>query len=550
MRTSLTITALLLLGTGLGRAAEPDAVFDFKALTATPLNPKTLKSTEKDGIVTEEVMFHSEMDGAKSVDIFALFSYPTGAKKLPAFVWNQGGLYQASPYWTTFGARRGYAALCIDFPLPGYRSTGGYPISSGLELGDDPRKAPIYHGAVALLKAVSYLESRPEVDRERIGMAGSSWGGFYTTLMIGIDPRLKAGTCMFGSGGLQLGNNWWDTRGWDARRDEAFRRRWRTTLDPAWRLANRKTPIAWFTGTNDVFYWMPAVMQSYERAAGPKHLSLLPNWNHALTPQLDEQVFAWLDCHLQGKPAFLTVTPIEIGKEKRPVARWTFDGPRKAASAELILSYGDAGNWSGRYWKTLPATIKDRSCVAELPASALPYFISGAVLDADGGRYSTPLLRIDPAKVGLQDAAAVPDYDGSSEWGSFGESQVNYLRLHGLPVPALSKEAKDGKQSAIVKGGKLTLPQMLCTLGIAHRLTCNLKADKPVEVVVQVAGRFDGKPVVEEKTFKVGSEWTAVSVEFVPLVALTAGVQATITAPKEAVVLVDGVRFRPVRGKP
>src|SRR4051794_27183466 len=128
MRTSLTITALLLLGTGLGRAAEPDTVFDFKALTATPLNPKTLKSTEKDGIVTEEVMFHSEMDGAKSVDIFAFFAYPKGAKKLPAFVWNQGGLYQANTYWTTFGARRGYAVLCIDFPLPGYRSTGGYPI--------------------------------------------------------------------------------------------------------------------------------------------------------------------------------------------------------------------------------------------------------------------------------------------------------------------------------------------------------------------------------------------------------------------------------------
>ena len=110
------------------------------ALLATPLNPRVLKSAEKDGIVTEEVMFHSEKDGAKSVDIFALFSYPKGRSKLPAFVWNQGGLHQATTYWTEFGARRGYATLCIDFPLPGYRSTGGYPITSGLELGDDPRR--------------------------------------------------------------------------------------------------------------------------------------------------------------------------------------------------------------------------------------------------------------------------------------------------------------------------------------------------------------------------------------------------------------------------
>ena len=38
-----------------------------------------------------------------------------GARKLPAFVWNQGGLGKASTYWTDFG-KRGYAVVCIDFP--------------------------------------------------------------------------------------------------------------------------------------------------------------------------------------------------------------------------------------------------------------------------------------------------------------------------------------------------------------------------------------------------------------------------------------------------
>src|SRR5262249_142238 len=75
--------------------------------------------------------------------------------------------------------------------------------------GDDPRKAPIYHGAVALLKAVSYLETRAEVDKHRIGMAGSSWGGFFTTLMIGIGPPLKAGSSLYGTRDPQLVNAWW-----------------------------------------------------------------------------------------------------------------------------------------------------------------------------------------------------------------------------------------------------------------------------------------------------------------------------------------------------
>ena len=166
---------ILLVIARVGFAAD-DPIFDVPALTSTPLNAKTLRKSERDGIVTEEVQFHSETDGDKVVEIFAYFSYPVGARRLPAFIWNPGGLGQASPGFTEPPAKRGYAVLCIDFPQPGYRSTGNYSINTGLELGADPKQAPIYHGAVALLKAVSYLESRDEVDKNRIGMAGSSWG--------------------------------------------------------------------------------------------------------------------------------------------------------------------------------------------------------------------------------------------------------------------------------------------------------------------------------------------------------------------------------------
>ncbi len=112
-------------------------VFDWQKLASTPLNARVLKETIAGGIVTREVMFHSEMDGRKSVDIFALFSFPVGAKKMPAFVWIEGGLAQAKPFRTVFGAKRGYATLAIDFPLPGYRSTGGYPINMGMFLDEN-----------------------------------------------------------------------------------------------------------------------------------------------------------------------------------------------------------------------------------------------------------------------------------------------------------------------------------------------------------------------------------------------------------------------------
>jgi dienelactone hydrolase len=553
MRKYLKFLVLLLISSVPALAAEPNApppdpVFDVAALIATPLNPRTLKTTEKDGIVTEEIMFHSEKDGDKDVEIFGILCYPKGASKLPAFVWNQGGLYQATPYFPELGAKHGYVGLCIDFPLPGYRSTGGYGITGGLDLTPDLHKAPIYHGAVALLKAVSYLQSRPEVDKDRIGMAGSSWGGFYTTMMAGIDPRLKVASAMFGTGSLQLGNNWWDSGGQSVKHDAAERERWRTTLDPAWRLQWSKTPISWTSGTDDTFYWMPALMQSYAMAAGPKHLALLPNWNHALNPHLDEEVFAWLDTYLQGKPAFLQVTPVKVEKNgKDLVAQWSFSGPRTPTHAELILSYGEPGTWTSRYWSTLPATITDHTCTVKLPVTSTPYYISGTVVDADEFRYSTPLLYVKPTDFKLPlNPPNVTDFNGAGEWGDFEENQVTYMKLHGFGYPPVVPGGKTGKQAGQLKAGATTaISPLLYAPGVAQRLTAFLKADKPVQVTVALNGSFDARPLKQEQQFNIGTVWTPITLDYLPPNAVAGGLSVAFTVPEGATVLVDDIEFHP-----
>jgi len=534
-----------------GAPATPaqENVFDVKALSSTPLNARVTKTTEADGIVVEEVMFHSEMDGEKSVDIFGIFAYPKGARGLPAFIWNQGGLYQATDWFPKLGAKRGYAALCIDFPIPGYRSTGGYPINSEPGMGDDPKQAPIYHGAVALLKAVSYLESRAEVDKNRIGMAGSSWGGFFTTLMAGVDPRLKAASSMFGAGNLQMGNLWWDGNGNSATRDAAKREAWRTTLDPAWRLQNVKIPIAWVTGADDQFYWMPSVSKTYEMAAGPKNLAILPNWNHALTPNLDEQQFAWLDVYLQGKPEFLKVTPItveskEVFKGPKRAAQWKFSGPRKAVSAELIFSYGADGNWSHRYWQTVKAEIKGDTCTALLPESTEPVYVSGTVIDDEKFRYSTPLLLVKPSLAASKEPILYTAYDGAREWGGFEENDAKYPTLHGYGYPTpVPGGANGSKMAGKLNVGPNALPPILFTAGIPHEFLAYVKSDKATQVTISVGGTFDGKPVSEKKEFAVGTEWTVVRIRFTPPVALYAGLAATITVPEGVNVVIDDVSF-------
>src|SRR4029077_8426259 len=99
----------------------------------------------------------------------------------------------------------------------------------------------------------------------------------------------------------------------------------------------------------------------------------------------DGPVVAWLDVHLQGKGPFLKVTPVAVKNESgRLIARWEFHG--EGVAADLIASYGEAGNWRGRYWHTLQAKIERQTCSVELPASTLPCFVSGAVVDKNDVR--------------------------------------------------------------------------------------------------------------------------------------------------------------------
>ena len=42
------------------------------------------------------------------------------------------------------------------------------------------------------MRAIDYLESRPEVDPQRIGCTGSSGGGILTAYMVALDDRVKA----------------------------------------------------------------------------------------------------------------------------------------------------------------------------------------------------------------------------------------------------------------------------------------------------------------------------------------------------------------------
>jgi dienelactone hydrolase len=512
--------ALLLL---LLLAADP--VFDLEALRREPLESRTLSRSAAEGIVTEEVRFRSEA----GVEIFGVLCYPEGAHGLPGFVWSPSGLGAASAAFPLQGARRGYVGLAIDYPVPGRRSTGAFPITDGLAAPEDPRSAPVYHGAVALLRAVQYLGSRAQADPARLAVLGSSWGGFFSTLVAGLEPRLRAAASLFGTGSLELGNPWWERRPPDA----AARARWSTQLDPAARLATSRVPIAWISGTNDQFYWLPSLLATQRRAAGPRHLALLPGWNHAVDAALDEEAFAWLDVQLRGAPPLLAVAePSVETRGARGTLRFRVSGPRAARSAEVAASFGE-GAWPDRCWQVLPAQLHDGEAVAELGLAGLPGIAFGTVIDDSGFRSSTGAVQL-PATPG----AAPPACDGATAWGGFEDAALDYLQRHGLPVPARSETAQQGLRSARFEIGRHLLPPAFVTPGLPLRLELWVRS---AAGPAQVAVTEDGARLVNDTS--VGAQWVRLAV---PVAPRDRALRATLEVTGGAV-LVDEVSLRPDR---
>ena len=76
-------------------------------------------------------------------------------------------------------AARGIGCLAVDTP----------GIGETLRLGKLPTR---YDYEVPVAAAIDYLQSRPDVDSNRIGIIGSSLGGYYVARAAAFEPRLRA----------------------------------------------------------------------------------------------------------------------------------------------------------------------------------------------------------------------------------------------------------------------------------------------------------------------------------------------------------------------
>lgn len=156
-----------------------------------PLEPETVPDPlrSSDEIEVFQV-FYDSLDNVRIAGWYCLPRDRTGP--LPAVMVVPG--YQSDPPITKEWARRGYATLSVA-PRGKLRSKAqfnpGYP--GLLTYGIVDRNVYSYRGFyVDAWRGVDFLMSRDEVDRNRIGVTGSSQGGGLTITTAAMRPEIKA----------------------------------------------------------------------------------------------------------------------------------------------------------------------------------------------------------------------------------------------------------------------------------------------------------------------------------------------------------------------
>jgi len=383
-----TFEPALFADDAVGKSGDTGGVqFDLDALSKPP-EVFAADDMQVEGVRT--FFYAGPAYKGKPTRVFAYYGVPAkpaaGAdnKKLPAMVLIHGGGGTAFDRWVKVWNARGYAAIAMDLcgcvPVGTYgkwqrHENGGPPgwDASFTQVDDAIDDQWQYHAVSAVALAHSLIRSYPEVDADRIGVTGISWGGYLTSIVAGVDSRFKFAVPVYGCGYLGDNSAWlpsFEKMGPD--KSALWLKRW----DPSQYLGRVTMPMLWVNGTNDFAYPMDSWKKSWMLPKTPQSLCLRVRMPHGHGPagENPEEIFAYADSFLNaGKPLAKIVQQQTNGDETSA----TFKAEVPIVSAELCFTRS-AGKWQDREWETLPAEIDQAtsSVRAKVPTDATVFYIN------------------------------------------------------------------------------------------------------------------------------------------------------------------------------
>lgn len=462
-------------------ANELKSLWNMTKIRKTPLDVEIVSRKSEDGWIVEELYFTGEITPNGPNRLFCGYARPENAPcPVPVAIELHGGGGHGSGRQALSIARQLNAAVVsLDWSgefIPGAEQFTKWrmdPANPYLHFAVERslKDSPIYHIIVAARRAIDFVCEQPGIDSNRIAALGGSWGGYMSLLLAGIDGRIRYAASGMGAGGLRgscskIGSALVDlpTEKQDA---------WIAAFDPI-TYAPKSTAATLITAcSNDWFFWLGDVMRNYRALRGSKAIAITPNCNHGVGgPSASDRTWVrWLRHCFHGEQPLPAVTGLKC--EGR-VYTWNVESPDPNVKSVLYWSPGQVV-WPARYWIEIPATGKNGSWSAELPAklAGVAAELYADAFDSNGGAASTELVTREGAdplvgSIPSWPAGALWDEErGAAAWRPPGPAKINGPLNVSLESPSAGKltvgPAKGEKSFAVLTNS------VVLTAGAARR---------------------------------------------------------------------------------
>lgn len=325
---------------------------------------------------------------ANKTRVFAYYKKPVGTPPSggwPAVICVHGGGGTAFPEWVQAWVDHGYAAIAMD--LEGHLPIGDFPNRRWHEKAGPPRITTFgdieladreqwfFHAAADVIRANSLLRSFPGINKNEIGIHGISWGGVITEAVIGIDHRLAFAISVYGCGFLYQTTCPGFKKFFDVMSNDQLNT-YKSKWDPSIYLPNCKIPTLFYIGSNDPAFPLDIWQKSALLIKGKIMLCIPISSEHGHIWN-QKEIFAFADAVARNGRPLLQIGNAEIvdGIATAEIFMCSDSLDSFISSIQFVYTK-DTCDWQHRKWQSIPAKLKNKIALCELPPLTKAFYFS------------------------------------------------------------------------------------------------------------------------------------------------------------------------------
>lgn len=300
-------------------------------------------------------------------------SIPMPEGGYPAMVVVHGGGGNTFVDWIKYWTDKGFVAIAPDMfgnmlndslAKVANPNAGPDETHAGSQIDDpyDYKNSWVYHSVTNVVLCHNYLRSLPNVNADKIGITGISWGAFITNIVSGVDNRFKAIAPVYGAGYI------YDDSVWPGPCGGNNRQQWIYSYDPSSYVIFNTKPTLYVSGIDDNCFSITNRVKTYALAQGDVYFSQRSDLAHGHYWDRTQEVYHFMDKMLNGTQdsvtGFLDLTFNFSGTV--PYVKVNNYAAVKDKIAYVNLLYTNSTDADSHKWTyaTLPITLNEEGAAA------------------------------------------------------------------------------------------------------------------------------------------------------------------------------------------